>query len=98
TGVSRGTLKYVELPIPELYDLATDPDEARNLADSRPDDARALRTQLATLRAADSGASPGGESGDTRARLRSLGYVTATSIKKTGITEADDPKRLIAVD
>ena len=42
-GVARGSLKYIDLPIPELYDLAADPAEAQNLMASRPDDVRELQ-------------------------------------------------------
>jgi arylsulfatase A-like enzyme/Tfp pilus assembly protein PilF len=97
-GISRGTLKYIDLPIPELYDLASDPAEAHNLAASRPAELRELQNLLAPLRAADRGPSRSAESAETRERLRSLGYVTATPALKTRFTEADDPKRLIAVD
>jgi Flp pilus assembly protein TadD len=38
------------------------------------------------------------ESADARARLRSLGYVSGAAAAKTTYTEADDPKRLIALD
>jgi cytochrome c-type biogenesis protein CcmH/NrfG len=38
------------------------------------------------------------ESADARARLRSLGYVSGTVAPKAAYTEADDPKRLIALD
>jgi arylsulfatase A-like enzyme/Tfp pilus assembly protein PilF len=97
-GVVRGSLKYIDLPIPELYDLASDPAEAHNLMESRPDDVRVLRNVLATARAADREASPAGESPETRARLRSLGYVTGAAAKKMRFTEADDPKRLVDID
>ncbi|PYR54665.1 MAG: hypothetical protein DMF91_26235 [Acidobacteria bacterium] len=97
-GISRGSLKYIDLPIPELYDLASDPAEANNLAASRPTEVRELQSLLAPLRAADRGPSRTAESADTRERLRSLGYLTGTPAAKTRFTEADDPKRLIAID
>ena len=39
----RGSWKYVLAPRPELYDLAADPHEQRNLADEQPARAAALR-------------------------------------------------------
>ena len=42
TGVLRGGLKYIDLPIRELYDLSTDPAETSNLAPERDADVRAL--------------------------------------------------------
>ena len=36
SGVLRGAEKYIELPLPELYDLGSDPGEQRNLAAGRP--------------------------------------------------------------
>ena len=97
-GIARGSLKYIDLPIPELYDLASDPAEAHNLVASRPADVRELQNLLAPLRAADHGPARAAESAETRERLRSLGYVTATPAAKVRFTEADDPKRLIAID
>ena len=98
-GVVRGPLKYIDLPIPELYDLASDPSESHNLAGSRPDAVRTLQNVLATMRADERGSpSAGGENAETRARLRSLGYVTGSGVAKTHFTEADDPKRLIDID
>ncbi len=97
-GISRGSLKYIDLPIPELYDLASDPAEAHNLAVSRPADVRELQSLLAPLRAADRGPVRAAESAETRERLKSLGYVTATPTAKTRFTDADDPKQLIAID
>jgi arylsulfatase A-like enzyme/Tfp pilus assembly protein PilF len=97
-GMMRGSLKYIDLPIPELYDLAADPGEAHNLVESRPDDARVLRGLLASVRAAARETAPTGESAETRARLRSLGYVTGAPVTKAKFTEADDPKRLVDID
>jgi arylsulfatase A-like enzyme/Tfp pilus assembly protein PilF len=97
-GVSRGPMKYIDLPIPELYDLSTDPAEAHDLSASRPDQVRELQRLLGELRAADRRIAPARESAETREQLRSLGYVTGTVPAKTRYTDADDPKRLIAID
>jgi arylsulfatase A-like enzyme/Tfp pilus assembly protein PilF len=97
-GVARGSLKYIDLPIPELYDLAADPAESRDLAASRPDEMRELQRLLAALRADDRGASPSRERAATREQLRSLGYLSGTAARKEHYTEADDPKRLVDID
>jgi arylsulfatase A-like enzyme len=49
-GVRDGGFKYIlnaTLGRDELYDLKQDPDEKRNLAKDRPEQARALRRRLA---------------------------------------------------
>jgi arylsulfatase A-like enzyme/Tfp pilus assembly protein PilF len=97
-GVSRGSLKYIDLPIPELYDVIHDPSETNNLANSRPAEVRELQNLLAPLRAADRGPTRSSENAETIGRLRSLGYVTATPGLKRHFTDADDPKNLIDVD
>ena len=97
-GIVRGPLKYVDLPIPELYDLASDPSESHDLSASRPADVRELQHLLAQLRAGDRRAGPVRESAGTREQLRSLGYITGTAAAKERYTEADDPKRLIHID
>ena len=95
-GVIRGGLKYVDVPIPELYDLAADPGEARNLADARPSDVRTLHGALHAFPQTAARARP--ESADAGARLGSLGYVSGGAPLRTNYTEADDPKRLIEAD
>ena len=97
-GVSRDALKYIDLPIPELYDLSADPSEAHDLSSARPADVRELQQLLAALRADDRGAAPARERADTREQLRSLGYLSGTAAAKTHYTEADDPKTLIDID
>jgi len=97
-GVVRGSMKYIDLPIPELYDLTADAGEARNLAPARPGDVGELQHILQTLRAGERATARVSETAETRERLRSLGYASATAAPKTHFTDADDPKRLVAVD
>jgi tetratricopeptide (TPR) repeat protein len=98
-GVIRSGRKYIDLPIPELYDLPADPGESRNLAATRPGELEALHGALAPFRAADRGARPAPESEETRERLRALGYVSGGPGEvKAAYGEDDDPKRLIALD
>jgi tetratricopeptide (TPR) repeat protein len=98
-GVLQDRTKYVELPIPELYELDRDPKETRNLTAKQPRQLEAMRARLVPLRAADRGIAPQRESADVLDRLRSLGYVSAgPSPAKERYTEDDDPKRLIELD
>jgi arylsulfatase A-like enzyme/Tfp pilus assembly protein PilF len=98
-GVIRQDLKYIDLPVPELYDLRSDPREAQNLAAARAADVRDLRALLETSgagRAED--ASRVAESAEARRRLQSLGYVSASVPLRARYTEQDDPKTLIGLD
>lgn len=98
-GVVEGGLKHVDLPLPELYDLGTDPAEERNLAARRPADLERLRGRLARFRARDRRVSRVTEEAEALERLRALGYVAAaTSQTKERYTEADDPKSLVEID
>lgn len=98
-GLLEGGLKYVDLPLPELYDLAADPGEARNLVATRPEELERLRSRLARFRARDRGVSRVAEEEAALERLRALGYVAAaTSQAKQRHTEADDPKNLVGID
>ncbi len=89
--------KYIDLPIVELYDLAADPKEERNLAQQS-----AGRVQLLTnvLRGYDTAlpSRPGREAAEVARSLRALGYITGSAPARTTYTEADDPKRLVEVD
>jgi arylsulfatase A-like enzyme/Flp pilus assembly protein TadD len=99
-GVIDGGLKYVDLPLPELFDLAADPGEARNLVASRPADLERLRGVLARLRKREREVERTPEDAAAIERLRALGYVAGGDpvAAKERYTEADDPKRLIDVD
>lgn len=101
-GVIQGRLKYIDLPIPELYDLDADPAEQRNLTAMNGARLRELRDELAHWRR---NASNRGQTSrvaldpESRQRLESLGYVAsgAASVKKT-FAVSDDPKNLVALN
>ena len=98
TGVVAGGLKFIDLPIPELYDLPADPGERTNLYSDRPDDARRLARRLTDLRAAGRPPTPAPPDAETERRLRSLGYVsTPAGQPARAATAADDPKALIGL-
>jgi arylsulfatase A-like enzyme/Tfp pilus assembly protein PilF len=79
-AVRDGTKKAIDAPRRELYDLATDPGERRNLAPSRADEAAALNARLhqeldaaAHLAVA---ASDNPADSSTQRQLAALGYVS----------------------
>ena len=96
-GVLAGHDKYIDLPLPELYDLAADPHEARNLADSRRDRLAVLTNLLRGYSTAPPNR-PGAETAEAAAALRSLGYVSGSAPAKAAYTADDDPKRLAPLD
>jgi arylsulfatase A-like enzyme/Flp pilus assembly protein TadD len=97
-GVIRDGVKYIDLPLPELYDLDADPGEARNTVAARPADAQAFHRLLESPSLAAAMAVRIVERGDARARLDALGYASGTAAARARYTEQDDPKRLIGVD
>jgi arylsulfatase A-like enzyme len=95
-GLLRDGHKVIDLPLPELYDLAHDPGESRNLFGDERRLARDLRAALP----AESVWPPakGTVSAEEEARLRSLGYSAGQAERKAAYTAADDPKNLVALD
>jgi tetratricopeptide (TPR) repeat protein len=96
-GVISGRDKYIDLPIPELYDLAADPREQSNQARAAGGRTEVLLNTLRTYDVAPPGR-PGRESAETVAALKSLGYVSGSAPAKAVYTEDDDPKRLAGID
>jgi arylsulfatase A-like enzyme/Tfp pilus assembly protein PilF len=98
TGVVAGGLKFIDLPIPELYDLEADPGERTNVHDTRREAAVSLARMLAGLRAAAAPARPVTVDRETEQRLRSLGYVSTPAAQRaTSASDKDDPKTLIGL-
>ncbi|MBY0496813.1 MAG: sulfatase-like hydrolase/transferase [Cyanobacteria bacterium] len=96
-GVISGRDKYINVPIRELYDLAADPGEQRNLEATSTAKLSALQADLGALRPLLPGEQRA-ESANVRARLESLGYVSGSAARKARYTAEDDPKQLIDVD
>jgi arylsulfatase A-like enzyme/Flp pilus assembly protein TadD len=95
-GLVRNRLKLVDLPVPELYDLAIDPGELTNVYARQRDRARDLEERLDRITKNATAPASTPLDADAEARLRSLGYVVGSSSgpPKT-YTAADDPKRLV---
>jgi arylsulfatase A-like enzyme/Tfp pilus assembly protein PilF len=99
TGVIVGREKFVDLPIPEFYDLSSDPQERTNAVDRAGDRRRVLEAHLRELKAAGP-VERRQEDPATLARLKALGYVSGSgaAAHRGPYTEKDDPKQLIEID
>lgn len=95
SGILERGIKFIDLPVPELYDLTRDPGEKENLAVSRRDLVRKARADLDRFGAGTAPERPTGA--EETARLRSLGYFAGAARPGKPRPE-DDPKNLIAVD
>jgi len=99
TGIVSDGWKYIDLPIPELFDLSRDPGEQANRAAEEPDRTTALARRLEGWKSAEAPTAARELDPDAAARLRSLGYTASSAPTRKGQhTEADDPKRLVDVD
>jgi arylsulfatase A-like enzyme/tetratricopeptide (TPR) repeat protein len=99
-SVHDGRWKLIEAPRPELYDLASDPGETRNLHDERPQTVKSLGQVLAQLTGGDTGAMTTARlDRETLEKLASLGYVGAGAEPASDGAKASrtDPKDMIAV-
>lgn len=99
-GIFDGRYKYIDLPLPELYDITNDRAEKTNLVAREPEILDRLRSSLGRVRAMDVGVKRASEDAATLERLRALGYIAAATQapKKETYTAADDPKNLIAIN
>ena len=101
--VREGDWKYIHKVNPELFDLASDPGETRNLVDERPERLEALRARLhALLEAAPRVRGPATIEVDdeTLDRLAALGYIASDHVASEDALssldlEGPDPTDLI---
>ncbi len=99
-GIFRGDWKFIDLPLPELYDVTADPGETSEMSRSRGSMMveldGVLRDHLEGALAVDS---PLAEDPETTRRLRSLGYLGGSGGGGTReYGPEDDPKNLIHLD
>ncbi|HSS78397.1 MAG TPA: sulfatase-like hydrolase/transferase [Thermoanaerobaculia bacterium] len=93
-GLFDGRFKLIVAPRPELYDLAADPGETRNLLDGPPEQrepARGLKLELAAVRRAFQIHPAEAADPELANALQSLGYLSGTSTG-TGGKGTLDPK------
>lgn len=87
-----GRYHYVRAPRAELFDLAGDPGERRNVAGTQVSTAQALRGWIAQTTAGSNASAPSPVPADVRERLRALGYVGTSSVEAAAGGELPDPK------
>ena len=97
-GVLAGRDKYIDLPLPELYDLEADPAESDNVAAGRAGRTRELTLLLDDLPASDPLDRRIAENAEVLERLQSLGYLRGSAPAKERYSVEDDPKRLVHLD
>src|SRR5439155_16438832 len=97
SGALAGREKYIDLPLPEVYELGADPGEKTNLVSRSDERTRALAARLNAFHPTLPGAASA-EDPEVARRLQSLGYVSGGAARKAHYTERDDPKNLVALD
>ncbi len=97
-GMIADRRKYIDLPLPELYDLKDDPSEKQNLFTTTTDEVRRLRRMIPAESALQAAAAQSKPDSEEVARLRSLGYLSGGAAVKSVYTVDDDPKRLVELN
>jgi tetratricopeptide (TPR) repeat protein len=96
-GIRTEAWKYVRAPRPELYDLAADPGETKNLVDSHPDLAARFTAQLDDIRAREIAPAMPAMEDDVAEQLRSLGYVAGAEPGSPANSAIDPKDRALGV-
>ena len=94
----RGSLKYVDGPNPELYDLARDPLERDDVVADRAADAATMRRILREQEGPDAGrlgASSVELGAEDIARLEAIGYVAGGGVAAVDGAPGADPKAML---
>lgn len=93
-SLREGSLKFIDAPRPELFDVAIDPNESTNLVEERPQEAARLARQLRAM--GDGLRAAVAESGQTRSALGALGYLSAPPAEVAEAASPADPKDRMA--
>jgi arylsulfatase A-like enzyme/Tfp pilus assembly protein PilF len=93
-AMRRGNQKYISAPAAELYDLARDPNETRNVLSEERRVMRALDAEVQALRASPAPPPASAPDPETMAKLASLGYVGGTPAARAG-NDRPDPKVMV---
>ncbi len=96
-GTILGSDKLIDLPIPELYDLAADPAELDNRFAAERRRARVVANAISPASAWPPGRRAVIGSEEVK-QLQSLGYVAGSAPIKRTFTPDDDPKNLVELD
>ncbi len=93
-GEMGGGYKYIDLPVPELYELSADPGEVKNLFSPDSAAVRSLRRALP----ADWRSARKEPTSEEAAKLASLGYLAGSAPARERYEREDDPKVLLPID
>jgi tetratricopeptide (TPR) repeat protein len=99
-GFIQNNEKFIESPIPELYDLGKDFDELVNLAEQKKIDTyrKQLEKIILDYSSAGSGRAKERPDAETVKKLRSLGYISSSSgSEKENYGPEDDIKTLLPI-
>lgn len=97
-GMIHDGYKYIDLPLPELYALESDPGEQKNLHDEDRRRLHAIRRLLTEAAPGATAVERAAVGEEEQAKLLSLGYLAGTPAAKKSYTAEDDPKNLIDID
>jgi len=90
--------KFIDAPRPELYDVRSDPGEARNLFDQRAQTAQSLRRALDQMTGGAAGQMATAKMDrETLDKLASLGYIGAGAEPAPDTAARPEPKDMIGV-
>ncbi|MEM7583687.1 MAG: sulfatase-like hydrolase/transferase [Acidobacteriota bacterium] len=93
-SVRRAGWKWIDAPAPEFFHLPADPGELQNLLETQGERGRELRDELRRRASEEGPASELKVDAVTRAKLRSLGYLTGRAGERE---QRPDPKVMIGV-
>jgi arylsulfatase A-like enzyme/Flp pilus assembly protein TadD len=98
-GFIQGNIKFIDLPIKEVYNLDEDPQEEMNLSSTSdiPRLVKDLETLMKIQRGRGARQKLDSKDTDILAKLKSLGYISGTPTKKKIYGNEDDLKSLAPV-